>query len=510
MAGAKIALSTTAGELQQDDQGNALCNTPGFDAVGVAQGGGYLNAGSMAIFSENDTGELWGERDMLSAEVDDDYRQRQAMDNLLDIENYNYTSGQNTGKYRYDFITMTTTVSASGMLSNAASSVATTVGVADNSWAEFPFYQNQTLIYERTMSFSSQPVANTFVDFGMGRRATANPFAPTDGAYFRLTSAGLFGVVNNAGSELAVQCLMDAGASNWTYTNNALHRFLIQVSNVRATFWVNNEKVADIPTPVGQNAPFRSSSLPTFFRHAIAGGAAGGVFQTLTTDQKVLVRGQDFNENIGATMQRALGSYQGLSGGTMGQLVAGTVTSGTLVKPTAAVPLNTSLAANLPNSLAGRIYETLTAGLAANVDGIFAQYQVPAGTVSVQGRRLKVTGIKLSGFVSTVVAGGTAVQTEWYIAFGNTAASLATAESASFANATTKAPRRVLLPELTTTMQLTQAAGTLLVQPAYASMFPEPIYVNPGEFISLVGNKTGTVATSGVLSYMYQFVYAWE
>ena len=116
----------------------------------------------------------------------------------------------------------------------------------------------------------------------------------------------------------------------------------------------------------------------------------------------------------------------------------------------------------------------------------------------------------MSGFVSTVVAGGTANQIEWYIAFGHTADSLATAETGSLASPTTKAPRRVMLPELTTTMTLTQAANTLLVQPSYSVTFQNPIYVNPGERIALVGNKTGTVPTSGILSYIYQFDYSWE
>jgi hypothetical protein len=51
----------------------------------------------------------------------------------------------------------------------------------------------------------------------------------------------------------------------------------------------------------------------------------------------------------------------------------------------------------------------------------------------------------------------------------------------------------------------------LLVQPAYFMAFQNPIYVNPGERIALVGNKTITTAiTSGVLSYTYQFDYSWE
>ena len=41
--------------------------------------------------------------------------------------------------------------------------------------------------------------------------------------------------------------------------------------------------------------------------------------------------------------------------------------------------------------------------------------------------------------------------------------------------------------------------------------FDSPIYVNPGERIALVGNKTIiTAITSGILSYTYQFIYSWE
>ena len=251
-------------------------------------------------------------------------------------------------------------------------------------------------------------------------------------------------------------------------------------------------------------------SLPWSFRHAIVGGAAGAVLQAVFTDYRVHTRGEGYDESLGNVMNRVLGSYQGLSSWPMGQLIAGTVTAGTLVKPTAAVPLNASLAANLPNSLGGRIYEQLTTGLAANVDGLYASYTNPASTATQQGRRLKINGIYLSGMVSTVVVGGAAF-TEWYIAFGHTADSMATVESGSMVSPTTKAPRRIMCPGLTTNMGAAAAAGTLLVQPLYAVDFLNPIYVNPGERIALVGNKTITGAiTSGVLAYIYQFDYAWE
>lgn len=318
-------------------------------------------------------------------------------------------------------------------------------------------------------------------------------------------------MTNSGGVETTTSVFpLSGGTGTFVYTNNNVNRYLIQMNNVSVTFWINNFKYGEIPTPASLNLPCKSLALPWSFRHAIVGGAAGAVLQAVVSDYRVYIRGEGYDDSLGTVCNRVFGSYQGLSGGTMGQLVAGTVTTGTLVKPTAAVPLNTSLAANLPNSLGGRIYEQLTTGLAANVDGIFSSYTVPAGSATVQGRRLKVNGIKLSGMVSTVVVGGAAF-TEFYIAFGHTADSLATAESASMATATTKAPRRIMLPELTANMGAAAAAGTLLVQPSYSVKFHNPIFVNPGERIALVGNKTIIASiTSGVLSYTYQFDYAWE
>jgi len=499
---------STSGKVNVDEQYNAQVITPGYTSGGVSRGGGNLNA--PAAFSEIDDGSITGARDTLSGEVDNDYRARVAHDNLMDQEDFVDTA-QNTGKFFYSFITMTATESTAGLLTNSGSITTTTTGLTFNSNTYVPVGGTQTYVCETSLSFSAQPNANTLVDFGGFLRGAANPFTPLDGAFFRLTSAGLFGVVSKAGVETTTAVFPSAlGAGTFVYTNNRNYRFLIQMNNVKTTFWINNFKYGEILAPSGGGFPCQTRSLAWGIRHAIVGGTAGATLQVLCTGYRVLIRGPQYSDSLGSVGNRVFGSYQGLSGGTMGQLVAGTVTSGTLVKPTAAIPANTSLVANLPNSLGGRIYEQLTGGLAANVDAIFASYTVPAASATVQARRLKVVGIKLSGMVSTVVVGGPAY-TEWYIAFGHTADSLATAESASFANSTTKAPRRVLLPELTTNMGAAAAAGTLLVQPTYISIFPAPIYVNPGERIALVGNKTITTAiTSGVLSYTYQFIYSWE
>lgn len=76
----------------------------------------------------------------------------------------------------------------------------------------------------------------------------------------------------------------------------------------------------------------------------------------------------------------------------------GTYTNST--NPTAAVPTNTTLAVGAAGLL-NQAWETFS--LAVNTDGILLSYQVPMGTVSVIGKRLKVTGVKLSSFVQTVL-----------------------------------------------------------------------------------------------------------
>jgi hypothetical protein len=514
MAGFRVEGNTSGNVAEVDSSNNLTVRTPGYTSGGVAVGGGDANNGSISIFSEVDAGIKNGVREVLSPEVDKDYRLRVAHDTFLDQELFNYTS-QNTGKHQYVFTTLTCTAASGGITTNSGSITTLNTGCTFGTFAMFPVGGTQTIVCETSVAFSAQPNANTVIDFGLFQRGATTAFAPLDGVYFRMNSAGLHGVINSNGTEVTVGPFpLALGTGTFTYTNNQTNRFLIQCNNVSTSFWINNFKYGEIATPVGLNFPCRSQALPFSFRHAIVGGGAGAVTQALISDYRVHVRGPQYGgDDLGTIGNRILGSYQGLSGNTMGQLVAGTVTSGTLVKPTAAVPANAALTANLPNSLGGRIYETFSTGLAVNTDAIFASYQVPAGTLAVQGRRLKIMGVKLSAFVQTVVVGGN-VWTEWCIAFGhNISASLANTETGSFVTTTSKAPRRVMLPELTTAVSAAQAVGTLCVQPAYFSDFrAAPIYVNPGEFVQLVGNRTSgaAVVTSGIIAYTYQFVYSWE
>ena len=452
------------------------------------------NVGSVRMMSEVDSGAITGSPYLLSPEVDDDYRMRVSQDQIVDTELFNYTA-QNTGKHFYANVTMTNAWSASGLTTNSANAVATTIGTVFRSYAYFPIIGSASTYWEMEGGFTAQPTTNTFIDFGGFLPGAANPYAPTDGVYFRLTSAGLQGVINNNGTETATSPF------TFTYTNNTKYQFIIVSSLREVEFWINGVLYGSLPTPTGQGAPFMSASSPFAVRHAIAGGAAGAAISFILNSYTVSLGGTNITGIMSTSMNRILGSYQGFSGGTMGTIAnAGTITTGNAANPTAAVPTTTTAA--LGSGLGGKFWETVS--LAVNTDGIIMSYQVPAGTANVQGRRLVLRGLYLSSYVQTVIVGAP-YTAEWFLAFGHTAVSLATAEAAG-----TKAPRRIILPFV---QQVTaaQAAQTTVAQNVnFVDFGDAPIFVNPGEFIQLCTRHIGTAGTTGTVAHSVTPVYGWE
>lgn len=92
-----------------------------------------------------------------------------------------------------------------------------------------------------------------------------------------------------------------------------------------------------------------STTLPFSIRHANI-GAASGIINFVLNDYAIALGGPQFIRTLGEAGNAIFGSYQGLSGGTMGGLTVYTNST----NPTAAVPANTALTANLPNGLGGQ------------------------------------------------------------------------------------------------------------------------------------------------------------
>ena len=122
----------------------------------------------------------------------------------------------------------------------------------------------------------------------------------------------------------------------------------------------------------------------------------------------------------------------------------------------------------------------------------------------------KSVSISLSSYVlngPVLTSNATAGYCAFYqLAYGHTAVSLQTAESA-----TAKAPRRVILPFVQQVAQTgTQGIYTILTQNISTMQFINPIYVNPGEFVALVTQHRGIAGTCGTVQHNIQYDFGWE
>lgn len=462
------------------------------------------NVGAAREFAENDPGFVTGNPYLMSREVDDDFRGRVSLDTFLDEEAYNYTA-QNTGKHTLANVTMAAANTAGAWSTNSGGITTVTTGLTYGTYAFFPLWGTATTSFDIEAAFSAQPVANTIIDFGGFLRGAANPYAPTDGCYFRLTSAGLQGIMNYNGTEVSTGVFPTSSTDStpWPYTNSKKYQFIMYITSREVEFWINDNGninlMGTIDVPIGNGQPMMASAVPFSVRHAIVGGAAGGVISFQLSRYSIRLGGPVLSSTVGTMGNRTLGSYQGLSGGTMGSLA----TYPNSTNPTAAAPSNTALTANLPGGLGGQ--GTVTAAVAAATDGIWSSYQVPAGTVNIQGRRLVLRGVRLDCVNLGAAVATTATTIQFSLAFGHTAVSLATAEAVN-----AKAPRRIPIGFMTWPIGAAIGAAPTSGD-IYLDLGDAPVFVNPGEFIALVGKfLVGTATASQTIGFTYTPVYGWE
>lgn len=451
--------------------------------------------GQAIAVSQIDDGSVTGLYETRTVDVDADFKLRCAVENILDTEVFDYAA-QNTGKHSYATSTLTYTWSVNGLTSNGSGITSVGTGARVRTYAYFPLFGANQLYVQSQMSISAAPVSSTVVDWGFGLTGAANPFDPSDGVYFRLDASGISGVINFNGIEATVGPFDFTGIDGSpTYTPGTKYQFVIQISERDARFWINSILCGTIPVPSGQGRLCMAASAGFFHRHAIIGGAAGGVLQTNLNSYTVSLGGPAPGDTEASFGNRALGSYQGLSGGTMGTLA----NYANSTNPVSAAGSNT--AANV-TGLGGQ--GAINAAAAAATDFIMCSYQVPVGTVNVQGRRLAVRGVKISAINLGAAVATTPTTIALSLAFGHTSVSLATAEGIA-----AKAPRRIALGFLY--WNVGAPAGATPDGGDCLMVFQTPIYVNPGEFIATVMKFAAGTATGGQsIAYHVTFDYGWE
>jgi hypothetical protein len=447
------------------------------------------NAGYTVVQYELDAGSLRsGATYRKSPLVSEDQRMNVGLDTPQFDYTFNATS-QNTNTWKVTTATTTMALTqSSGFLNLNSGNVGTAnaaVGYSTNQ--TFTLRGNASSHYELMFSKSTNLAANQTFELGLfNSTATgAAPAAPADGAYWRYTSAGLIGVVNYNGTETPSGVLVADSA----IPINTVKFLKIILSQAAAEFWYDGKFAGELTVPAGNGTPFMSTGLPYTIQARNTAAVSGGTllkFAGFHTDQN------DLNLELPFPMQQArlgLGAYQGQDGGTMGS----TAVIGSSTAAAAAI-VNSSATAQF-TGLGGfaQILPTLTAG----TDGIIFAYQNPVGGINQTPRTMVICGAYISSAVQTALTGGPVIYA-YSLQFGIVGGSpnLAAAESASFAAATTKAPRR--LPLGIQGYAAAAAAGTAAT-PIYVP-FICPVIVHPGEWVTICARNLGVVTTAGAIA----------
>lgn len=446
-------------------------------------------AGATRIFSENDPGDVTGTAYCYSPETSDDYRLRVAIDSVLDQELFNYTV-QHSGKFHYAFTTLTSTVTGGYWTTNSGSVTTITTGCRMRTWRHFQMPSQQAPIYvEFVAAFSNTFVTNTTIDFGLFIDSGSNPFTPTDGVYFRATSAGLEGVCNYNGVEVTTGPMLVAPAgAAWSPTNNANYQFLISITNREVKFWIDDVLYGSIAIEAANIAPAASLELPLAVRHAIAGGAASAALQFKVASYSVQVGDVGRDKPWGATMSAMGNGLQVQQGATTG----GQLTTYAI----GAAPTAVTLTANTgpaTNTLGG-LYLLPAAITAGESDYPMFAWQNPASTAAIQGKTFHCTSIIVGDTVVSAALTGGGIGLHWAFGFGSTSSSLATTEAASFANNTTKIARKIPLG-VVQWFAATAAVGA--TAQGRQITFPTSLAVNPGEYLHIIMRAIGTSTSAG-------------
>ena len=474
-----IKIKGTANTAEVDTFNQLQVNLPLLEA----------NEGYVSCSVTNDDGTITGTRYTKSMEVSDDFRLQVGSSSLMFDSNFPGTA-INTTIWQTSLTTMTNTVTNGFSVLNAGSSVASGAIALQRTYRHFPVFKQATMRVEMEVQFAQLPQANNVTEWGLGIAAAAAA-APTDGCFFRLTSAATFVCVLNYNGTETVSSTFNFATLIGTNTSRSC---LIYVNAEAVSFWIENVLIAEISIPAGQAAPTSSQNLPLFFR--TYNSAATTLAQIIKVGN-CSVQKSDFDTNKpwGYAISGNGGhATQGQTGATIGSTA---IYTNAAAAAAAALTNTTAAAAN--TGLGGII--NVIPSLATGTDGILCSFQAPLGTAALPGRSLYITGVSVDGTITAALTGTAPFALAYSLAYGHTAVSLATTESA-----TTKAPRRVPLG-IQTFSALTAGITGQRLQDDYTSA---PIYVQPGEFFQVTARNLLTANTVGAITYVVTVTGFWE
>ena len=427
-------------------------------------------------------------------EVTENFRTRTADSTLMFYDNFsqnntvdfnNWTYNLNAPEIRSGFLTINPALNVGNVTAQTFTR------------RMFPVYSGYYTKLEMNVLVNAPPQAGQHWVWGFGNYSSGVPTPLNTGYYFQMTANGEFKCTvadvrqSNDGSEKSSPPI---DFSQYVKTNH-VHKYTIYCGIFDAKFYIDDVLVWKWRID-GGNALYSGNShfrITAGGRSVSTDAPRSGIIPMMKVSAVSLsldsLRGKKYSHIYGGMQRAAMFLSTGAGGQTSNY-------TNSLATGAGAALSNTS--AGTFTTLGGQftVLPTLTAG----TDGILCSYQIPAGSNTTPGRALHITGIRIQGAVTTVLAGGPVIY-EYALGVGSSAVSLATTDSA-----TTKAPRRM---PLGTSTYILNAPVASIGAPV-SVQFKSPIVAEAGSFVTVIAKNVGTVTTTGAIVHLVTFDGYWE
>jgi hypothetical protein len=449
-------------------------------------------SGFASVTTESDDGTVLGTRSVINPEASQDFRLRTGIDQIL----FNLAfEGTNIARDRIQQNDTTATAAqTNGVLTiNSGSSVTTGQGCNVRTYRTFSLFGAYPTYVDMWIKEGSPLATFSISEWGLGYCSGVTAQL-TDGVFFRRLPGGqlravmCFNSVDVATTDITetnIPSRDGVGVYDATETNH----YFIEWHNNKMKYWINDTLVAVQNCVSPQGSPTSSMNQPFFARVYISGGTASAA-RSIGLNFLGVTQG-----DMGVTSPLSLcgmgnGAYQIQPGTTSGPTV--TRGAGTLGWPTSATAraAGTWTATTAPalNSLGGLWTSPAISTLTSDVDYPIFSYQNPAGTATLPGKNLYITGIRVGETCVSTVASTNAIILSYAAGIGSTSSATTATEGAVIV-----AARIVPLGQVS--FLPTAAVGDM--KSGFAVDFSNaPLVCYPGHFVQFIVRPFGTVTSN--------------
>lgn len=448
-------------------------------------------SGFASMVAENDDGTVRGSRYMKALEVSEDYRLRVGMDQSM--FNMDFAGTTIAQAHIQQNLTTMTAAQASGFLTlNSGNATASGNAANVRTYRTFPIYGTYPLYVEQWVREGNPTATNAITEWGAGY--ATGVAAPTDGVFWRRASGGqLLGVICYNSSETTTVITTTNVPSRdgaGSYDETEANHYLIVVHNDECAWWINDTLVLKVAIPATSPVPTSAMTQPMFARVYNSGIASAGrrielgfINISLGDMNASKPWAQIVSGGGGGAYQTQTGSA---SGGTVTRTAA---TNGWPASATAKTSGTwTATSAPASNDLGGRWLSPAISTLTSEADYPVFAYLNPAGTATLPGKTLYITGIRVGECVAMAAASTNAIALFFAAAVGSTAAATSTADAAAAVG-----PR--IIPLGATGFGATAAIGDVRAG-FHVDFNGGPLICPPGTYVHFIVRPVGTVTSN--------------